>query len=191
MKKVLSTLLLATLVLSVVAVAGVVPVRAATIGTLTASQTQFWGDAIVEIKLWDPDLDISSARDFAMVYIKFPNGTQNVLYLNESLPNSGEFYAYICANDTAGPQAAPYGQSFNVYGLSSNFSLYLSSGDTIQIIYNDVSPVGSTSLTLTYKEYKESASDIIFDRTSLKYPMHGYMKIGLRDLDLNKDPTVA
>jgi hypothetical protein len=95
MKKVLSTILLATLVLSVVAVAGVVPVRAAIVGTLEVSSTQFSGNSFIYVRLYDPDLNLNAnAYDTAtVIYTKGSNST--ALTLNESLPNSGEFYAFL------------------------------------------------------------------------------------------------
>jgi len=190
-RKILSTILLTTLVLSVVAVAGVVPVRAETVGTLEVSTTQFWDNAVVQVRLYDPDLNVNpSARDVATlsVTINCYNGTTYgpvAVYANESLPNSGEFYFYFANASVATPtvQNPPYGYSYY------NTTWSLSSGDQIVITYNDQSPVGSVSKTVTYKQYVTSASDISFDRSSLEYPMNGYIRIYIKDLDYNLDPT--
>jgi len=189
-RKILSTILLATLVLSVVAVAGVVPVRAATVGTLEVSTTQFWGNQIVQIRLYDPDLNVDpQQRDSAYVTITFPNGTQSLIYLNESVPNSGEFYAYISANDTSGVQYPPYGYTYNNYSLSTNFTCHLSKGDTIKLTYNDHSPVGTISQTLTYTPYVTANTDITFDKSPATYPENGYIRVMVKDFDWNFDPT--
>ncbi|MCX8182329.1 MAG: hypothetical protein N3D12_04355, partial [Candidatus Methanomethyliaceae archaeon] len=113
----MSTLLLATLVLSVVAVAGVVPVRAA-VGELSVSTKQFYRDAVVQVRLYDPDLNLNpNDRDVALlsITINCANGTTVgpiAAYANESLPNSGEFYFYF-ANASVGStvtvQNPPYG----------------------------------------------------------------------------------
>jgi hypothetical protein len=184
MKKVLSTILLATLVLSVVAVAGVVPVRAAVVGTLEVSSTQFSGNSFIYIRLYDPDLNLNAnAYDTAtVIYTK--GSTTMALTLNESLPNSGEFYAFL-GKVTPSPANPPYGTTYN------NYSVALSDGDTFTLTYYDQSPVGTVSVTVTYAAYAATASDISFDRSVLEYPMNGYMRINIKDLDWNLDPTKA
>ena len=200
MRKILSTILLATLVLSVVAVAGVVPVRAAVVGTLEVSTTQFWKNQVVQIKVTDPDMNIN-ATGYDTLTVSLYKGDTLVgpLTLNETLPNSGEFIAYLSANSTANaPAKPPYNTMYMNYSLEStsgNWTLVpggpvtLSSGDTIKIVYNDQSPVGTISQTLTFKQYKAAASDITFDRSNNEYPMYCYMRIYIKDISYNLDPT--
>ncbi|MEM2881578.1 MAG: hypothetical protein QXP73_06715 [Candidatus Methanomethylicaceae archaeon] len=186
MKKVLSTILLATLVLSVVAVAGVVPVRAAVVGTLEVSSSQFSGNSIIYVRLYDPDLNVNSAG-YDTPLITYKKGTNSTtIMLNETLPNSGEFYAFLRASgSTVTPQNPPYGTNYPVYDLT------LSPGDTFTLSYADQSPVGTVSVTVTYDTYSASAADISFDRSSLEYPMNGYIRVSVKDLDWNLDPTYA
>ncbi|MEM3490385.1 MAG: hypothetical protein QXO75_12145, partial [Nitrososphaerota archaeon] len=186
MKKVLSTILLATLVISVVAVAGVVPVRAATVGTLEVSSTRFTGDSVIYVRLVDPDLN-QNPNGYDVATITYTKGTNStVLYLNESYPNSGEFYAFLRANGSGRtPTNPPYGTTYN------NYTLTLVKGDTFTLTYSDQSPVGSTSVTVTYDDYTATSADLSFDRATLEYPMNGFIRVFVKDFDYNYDPTFA
>jgi len=186
MKKVLSTILLAILVLSIFG--AIAPaVRAGTAGTLTTSATQFSGNSLIEIKVVDPDLNLNaSAYDTMTVNYAITGNATTALTLNETLPNSGEFICYIrAAGSSLTPTNPPYGTIYNVYSLT------LTAGDTFTITYSDQSPVQTTSITMTYDVYEATASDITFDRASLQYPMNGYIRINIHDLDWNFDPTKA
>jgi len=196
MKKALNSTLLTILITSMFSaalVALVTPAYSATVGTLEVSTTRFWGNATVQVRLYDPDLNINaSERDFATlsVTINSYNGSTYgpiAVYANESLPNSGEFYFYF-ANasatiDSATVRSPPYGNEY--YNKTWGLEKY----DQVVITYNDQSPVGSVSVTVTYKPYVATAADISFDRTSLEYPMNGYIRTYIKDLDYNLDPT--
>ncbi|MBM5805980.1 MAG: hypothetical protein FJZ49_07980, partial [Candidatus Verstraetearchaeota archaeon] len=139
---------------------------------------------MIEIKVVDPDLNLnSSAYDTMTVnYAKTGNAT-NALTLNESLPNSGEFIGYIRASgSTKTPANPPYGTIYNVYDITG-----LVAASTFTITYSDQSPVQTTSITITYDVYEATASDITFDRSNLQYPMNGYIRINIHDLDWNFD----
>jgi len=197
MKKALNLMLLTILIISMFsALLGLVtPAYSAIVGTLEVSTTRFWGNAIVQVRLYDPDLNINvSKRDVATlrVTINSYNGSTYgpvAVYANESLPNSGEFYFYF-ANasatiDSTTVRNPPYGNSYY------NITWGLKQFDQVVITYNDQSPVGSISLTVTYMPYVATAADISFDRTSLEYPMNGFIRIYVKDLDHNCDPTAA
>lgn len=177
--------MLATLMLSVVAVAGVVPVRAATVGTLEVSSTQFSGTSLIYVRLYDPDLNFNAGGyDTATITYSLGTNTSVPLVLNESLPNSGEFYAFLRdSGSTTTPANPPYGTNYPVYDL------ILYDGDQFTLTYSDQSPVGTVSVTVTYDTYTATASDISFDRASLEYPMNGYIRISVKDLDWNSQPT--
>ncbi|MEM3553795.1 MAG: hypothetical protein QW658_02420, partial [Candidatus Bathyarchaeia archaeon] len=188
MKKVLSTILLATLVLSVVAIAGVVPVKAAVVGTLEVSSPQFFGDAVVQVKLYDPDL---SGLDMQQITYSISGGPDKVMNLISPLKN-GEFFGYfanqsaIWANSSGDLQNPPYNN--NSISITKDT---LSKGDTITFKYMDSSPVGTVTTTVTYDQYVASATDLTFDRASLEYPMNGWIRIYVKDYDYNRDPTGA
>jgi len=91
MKKIFSSLLLATLVLSVMAFA--IPVKAAVVGTLEVSSPQFWGNAVLQVKLYDPDL---IGQDIVTITWDYGSGKIPV-QLMSPLKN-GEFFGYFMNN---------------------------------------------------------------------------------------------
>lgn len=191
MKKVLSTIILAILVLSMFG--AIAPaVRAGTAGTFTTSTTQFIGNSLVELRVVDPDLNLN-ASTYDTLQVTYVMGTNTTaLTLNETLPNSGEFICYIKnQGSTLTPAAAPYGTHYPVYALQNGTTLPLVAGDTFTLTYNDQSPVQSTTITMTYDYYDAAAADMTFDRASGQYPMNGYIRINVHDLNWNFDPTTA
>jgi len=183
MKKVLSYVLSAILVVSMFSIVLVAPGHSSVTGQLEVSTNQFWGNALVQVHLYDPDLNLnSSAYDTAtVIYTKGSN--QTTLTLNESLPNSGEFYAYIRAAGTNTPANPPYGTVYPMH------KVIVAKGDTFTLTYNDQSPVGTVSVTVKYAPYEATSSDLFFDRSNLEYPMNGYIRLEVKDLDWNLDPT--
>jgi hypothetical protein len=199
MKKIFSSLLLATLVLSVMAFA--IPVKAAVVGTLEVSSPQFWGDAIIQVKLYDPDL---IGQDIVIITYSISGGPERPMILASPLMN-GEFFGYFMNASNCQPDAPESGSSLsdfynyfvqgNVtnppYGDTSLLVYYdtLTKGDTITFKYMDSSPVGTVTASVTYDQYVASAADITFDRDT--YPMNGWMRISIKDYDWNLDPTAA
>jgi len=186
MKKAVFSILAAILLISTFSTlaAMIAPAKAAYVGVFEVSSTWFSGDAIIQMRLFDPDLNLDPAkRDSA--YVTYTKGTNTTaLWLNETLPNSGEFIGYIRnASSTQTPANPPYDQSYRISNL------ILSPGDTFTLTYNDASPVGTTTITVTYKSYSATSGDISLDRASLEYPMNGYINVTIKDFDLNKDPT--
>jgi hypothetical protein len=198
-RKILSTILLATLVLSVVAVAGVVPVRAAVVGTFEPSSKQFYGNAVIQLKLYDPDL---TGQENVTITWNYGYGDVPV-NLTSPLKN-GEFFGYFMNNSNVDDPSNPVSpvsalrtnnNGGNVtqppYG-STNLPVYnatINKGTTITFKYLDSSPVGTVTESVTYDEYKASVADITFDRSSLEYPMNGWIRVYVKDLDWNLDPT--
>jgi len=194
MKKALNCMLLTILILSTFSMALtalVAPANAAVVGNLEASTDQFWGDAMVQIRLYDPDLNTNaSARDVATLSITINSFNGSVtgpfaVYANESLPNSGEFYFYFANASVSDVEVdnPPYGNNYY------NETWGLKSGDQVVVTYNDQSPVGSVSVTVTYAPYEATAADLSFDRSSGEYPKNGFIRMYVKDLDYNIDPT--
>ena len=172
-------------------------VAASSAGTLDVSTTRFTSTAIVQVHLVDPDLNLNAtAYDTATVSytVTSYNGSTYgpiAMTLNESLPNSGEFYGYFSnASSTVTAASPPYAASGANYTLTYK-RVGLSSGDTITFSYSDQAPVQTVTQTVTYKAYVATASDITFDRSSLQYPMNGYIRISVKDNDYNLDPTAV
>jgi hypothetical protein len=208
MKKVLSTILLATLVLSVVAVAGVVPVRAAVEGQLTTSSigNKIYKDQYVEIRVIDNDLNAApTGYDAAQIKIELIDKTGAVNetvypYANETFVNSGEFVIYLIvsssysgntnitgiANVTVKPGTLPY---YNAVVYNSSF---VKDDWTFRITYPEA---GSTPKTVTltyYDDYKTTNADLSLDRPgdTPAYPFYGgSFKLYIKDYNLNSDPT--
>jgi len=181
MKKVLSTLILATLVLSVVAVAGVVPVRAAVVGTLVVSSPQFYYNGTVEVYLNDPDL--LGQENVTITYTVGSSGPYPMVLV--SYLKNGEFYGYFGNETAANWTYGKYGYNYTVEKIN------LGTSATITFKYADASPVGTVTATVDYDEYVASASDITFDRASLEYPMNGWIRIFIKDYDYNLNSTEA
>jgi hypothetical protein len=179
MKKVLSTLILATLVLSVVAVAGVVPVRAAVVGTLVVSSPQFYYNGTVEVYLNDPDL--LGQENVTITYTVGSSGPYPMVLVSPL--KNGEFYGYFGNITAANWTYGKYGYNYTVEKKD------LGTSATITFKYADASPVGTVTATVDYDEYVASASDITFDRASLEYPMNGWIRIFIKDYDYNLNST--
>jgi len=164
-------------------------VHAGVAGTFTVSSIQFTAPGMIELKVVDADLNLNaSAYDTATVTYSF--GTNNTaLTLNETLPNSGEFICYLgIAGAYILPANPPYGTIYNNYTIAAGT---LTAGDEFDLSYADQSPVATTTITILYDVYESTATDISFDRSSGEYPMNGYIRLNLKDLDYNYDPTKA
>ncbi|MEM4204875.1 MAG: hypothetical protein QXS54_12475, partial [Candidatus Methanomethylicaceae archaeon] len=207
MKKVLSTILLATLVLSVMAV---IPVNSAIEGQLTTSSigNTIYLDQFVEIRVTDNDLNTGAGTfDPATIKIelKDPSGTLlNTTYVNanETFVNSGEFVIYLQVNSTYVFGAGVYCILDKAYvavmpGLGSYYAVVynstgLADGSTFVITYPEAGSTPKT-VTLTYKSsYKTTNADLSLDRSgdTPEYPFYGgYYKLYIKDYDQNKDPT--
>jgi hypothetical protein len=179
-----------------------IPVKAAVVGTLEVSSPQFWGNAIIQVKLYDPDL---INQDNVTITYSISGGPEKPMVLISPLKN-GEFFGYFmnasnCNNPSAAPSGSPLSTIYqyfvqgNVtnppYGSTSLLVYYdtLTKGDTITFKYMDSSPVGTVTASVTYDQYVASAADITFDRDT--YPMNGWMRISIKDYDWNLDPTAA
>jgi hypothetical protein len=183
MKKVISTILLATLVFSIFG--AIVPVHADVVGTMTVSTTQFYGNAVVQVQLYDPDMNINpSAIDTVPLYItiNYAGGTTAgpyTVYAKESGVNTGDFYLFIGSSSAITPSGI---NGYNEYKYA------LSKNDKVVITYYDTSPVGTVQQTITYKPYSIASTDITFDRA--EYPMNAFIRINIHDPNFNLDPTV-
>jgi hypothetical protein len=80
-------------------------------------------------------------------------------------------------------------QTGNWTPVRTSAPVTLSSGDTIKIVYNDQSPVGTISQTLTFTQYVTANTDITFDKSPTTYPKNGYIRVMVKDFDWNFDPT--
>jgi len=172
MKKVLSTFLMATMVLSVFAC--VVPVQSATVGTLELSAPYINTGGIIEVKLYDPDL----TADTVTVTVSWGSDSDTMTLAKSS--SSGTYYGYL-GDLTSGNPANP-----RVPALTTQ--LFDLDEGTVTVTYTDESPSGTVSASFTYGEYVATTSDITFDRTT--YPLNGHVQIKIRDWDYNNDPTL-
>jgi len=179
MKKIFSSLLLATLVLSVMAFA--IPVKAAVVGTLEVSSPQFWGNAFIEVKLYDPDL---INQDNVTIAYTVNNTSPAPMVLISPLRN-GEFFGYFGNSSAPDSTIGAYGENYDIE--RANLGTYA----TITFKYMDSSPVGTVTTSVTYGEYKATSADITFDRSTLEYPMYGWMRIYIKDYDYNLNATSA
>ncbi|MCX8177294.1 MAG: hypothetical protein N3F10_03235, partial [Candidatus Bathyarchaeota archaeon] len=150
MKKTVTSMLTAILLISTFSAlaAMIAPSKAAYVGVFEVSQTQFSGNAIIQMRLFDPDLNVDPAKRES-AYVTYTKGTNTTaLWLNETLPNSGEFIGYIRnITSTLSPKNPPYGQTYHMNNL------ILKSGDTFTLTYSDASPVGTISVTVAYRAY--------------------------------------
>ncbi|MEM2525747.1 MAG: hypothetical protein QXI49_06145, partial [Candidatus Methanomethylicaceae archaeon] len=106
MNKLFGSLLVMALVLSIAAVA--IPVKAAVVGTLEVSSPYFYGNAILQVKLYDPDL---IGNENVTISYSIDGGAPKPLTLYSPLRN-GEFFGYF-ANDsvtTLNIANPPYGE---------------------------------------------------------------------------------
>ncbi|MCC6013957.1 MAG: hypothetical protein LM593_06280 [Candidatus Verstraetearchaeota archaeon] len=207
MKKIFSSLLLATLVLSVMAFA--IPVKAAVEGQLITSaiNNKIYKDQYIEIRVIDNDLNLSpTAYDSALIKVEVKDTTGTVIetvyaYANETFVNSGEFVIYLIVNSsyTTGPTITNATANVTVkpgtldYCNAIQFnSSFVSDGWSFVITYPEP---GSTPKTVTltyYDHYTTTNADLSLDRAgdTPAYPYYGgYFKLYINDYDLNKDPT--
>ncbi|MEM4609135.1 MAG: hypothetical protein QXI57_05820 [Candidatus Methanomethylicaceae archaeon] len=177
MNKLFGSLLVMALVLSIAAVA--IPVKAAVVGTLEVSSPYFYKDAILQVKLYDPDL-IGSEN--VTISYSIDGGAPKSLVLYSPLRN-GEFFGYFADSSVTTLSLAnpPYGGDFSGYFVKES----LTEGNKITFTYMDSSPVGTVTASAIYKPY--TAELVSIDRT--EYPMFGYIRILIRDYDYNLDPT--
>jgi hypothetical protein len=176
-----------------------IPVKAAVVGTLEVSSPQFWGNAVLQVKLYDPDL---IGQDIVTITWDYGSGKIPV-QLMSPLKN-GEFFGYFMNNSNIADMSSrvssvsalwtnnnggnvsypPYGNySLPVYNAT------IPSGTTITFEYMDSSPVGTVTASVKYDQYVASAADITFDRDT--YPLNGWIRISIKDYDWNLDPTAA
>ncbi|MEM2260212.1 MAG: hypothetical protein QXY65_04020, partial [Candidatus Methanomethylicaceae archaeon] len=180
MNKLFGSLLVMALVLSIAAVA--IPVKAAVVGTLEVSSPYFYGNAILQVKLYDPDL--INVENFTISF-SIEDGPSGTLKLRSPLQN-GEFFGYFATQGvTLNLANPPYGKPVTFFADSFYNGAALQAGKKITFTYMDSSPVGTVTASATYKEY--DAELVSIDRT--EYPMFGYIKILIRDYDYNLDPT--
>jgi plastocyanin len=178
-----------------------IPVKAAVVGTLEVSSPQFYGNAVLQVKLYDPDL---IGQDNVRITWDYGQGKTPV-NLTSPLKN-GEFFGYFMNNSNVHNMSLPVSPVSELWKNNNggnvscppygafNLPVYnatIPSGTTITFEYMDSSPVGTVTASVKYDQYVASAADITFDRTTLEYPMNGWMRISIKDYDYNTDPTVA
>ncbi|MEM0100853.1 MAG: hypothetical protein QW522_01260, partial [Candidatus Methanomethyliaceae archaeon] len=171
------------LVLSIAAVA--IPVKAAVVGTLEVSSPYFYRDAILQVRLYDPDLiNVENVT----ISFSIEGGPSGTLKLRSPLQN-GEFFGYFANSSVTTLNLAnpPYGKPVDFFADSFNNTINLSQyeGKKITFTYMDSSPVGTVTASAIYEAY--TAELVSIDRT--EYPMFGYIRILIRDYDYNLDPT--
>ncbi|MEM5815639.1 MAG: hypothetical protein QXL14_01145, partial [Candidatus Aenigmatarchaeota archaeon] len=183
MNKLFGSLLVMALVLSIAAVA--IPVKAAVVGTLEVSSPYFYRDAILQVRLYDPDLiNVENVT----ISFSIEGGPSGTLKLRSPLQN-GEFFGYFANSSVTTLNLAnpPYGKPVDFFADSFNNTINLSQyeGKKITFTYMDSSPVGTVTASAIYEAY--TAELVSIDRT--EYPMFGYIRILIRDYDYNLDPT--